>query len=191
MLIVTALFTLTLTASTYVAINKYRDYFGTGSESKTMIIFGGGVVNGNPLPLLEDRLKHAIELDKEHNFQKIIVSGDNRTLDYNEPTAMMMYLEEHGIRSEKIQPDFAGRSTYETCERAKKVFKVNDALLVSESTHLPRALYLCRHFGITAYGSASDGEASKGLKLGQRWREVLARNKAFFNVYIKGEETVF
>ncbi len=155
------------------------------------IVFGGGVAEGQPLPLLADRLLTAKQLLDNGSVDKLILSGDNRQLNYNEPSAMMNYLiNELGADESQLQPDFAGRSTYETCERASKVFSVKKALLITESTHLPRAIYLCRHFEIEAFGVQSDSDASAGLKIGQRWREVLARSKAIFNVYIYGEQTV-
>lgn len=155
------------------------------------IVFGGGVTDSQPLPLVRDRLDVAKDLLDRGYVYKLIVSGDNRALDYNEPTVMRNYLvNELGVAASDVQEDFAGRSTYETCDRAKKIFGLNTAFLISESTHLPRAIYLCRHFGIKAYGIKSDGQASRGPKIGQRWRELLARNKALFNTNVYGEQTV-
>lgn len=160
-------------------------------ESRIGIVFGGGVSEMEPLPLLKDRLNTSKELLDSGYIDKLLLSGDNRTLSYNEPMVMYKYLVENlKVDPEKIELDYAGRSTYETCERAKKVFGISDAYLISESTHLPRAIYLCKHFGIDAYGIDSSGESSKGLQIGQRWREILARNKAIFNIYLIGEETV-
>jgi vancomycin permeability regulator SanA len=160
-------------------------------ESKVGIVFGGGVSEIEPLPLLKDRLDTSKELLDSGYINKLILSGDNRTLSYNEPVVMYNYLVENlKVDPDKLELDYAGRSTYETCERAKKVFGISDAYLISESTHLPRAIYLCKHFGIDAFGIDSSGESSKGLQLGQRWREILARNKAVFNIYLIGEETI-
>ena len=166
------------------------ELISVASDIQVGIVFGGGISDEGPRPLLENRLNTAKQLLDEGFVDKLILSGDNRYLDYNEPAAMFMYLTERGVDPDRLQADFAGRSTYETCERAKKVFGVHEALLISESTHLARAIYLCRHFGIDAYGVQSDGQASSGLKIGQRWREVLASSKAVFNAYIIGEETV-
>ncbi len=161
------------------------------SQFRTGIVFGGGVTEDGPRPLLRDRLDQAAELLEADIVDRLILSGDNRFESYNEPREMFQYLvNERGVSPQVLQADFAGRSTYETCERASKIFGVTHAILVSESTHLPRALYLCKHFDITAYGVQSDGEASSGLKIGQRWREVLARDKATFNTMIWGEPTV-
>lgn len=161
--------------------------------SKTIkigIVFGGGIRDNKPLPLLRDRLLTAKDLLQDGVIEKLVLSGDNRFLEYNEPQVMYTFLIDQGVDPQRLQVDYAGRSTYETCERAKKVFNVHEAILISESTHLPRAIYLCEHFGVTAYGAASDGKSSAGLEVGQRWREILARNKAVFNVYFIGEKTI-
>jgi vancomycin permeability regulator SanA len=163
----------------------------TSEDIHVGIVFGGGVTDEQPLPLLKDRLHAAKQLLDNGLVDKLILSGDNRSLDYNEPAVMLDYLVNSlGVDRDKLQRDYAGRSTYETCERAQKIFGLTSAILVSESTHLPRAIYLCRHFGIDAYGIKSDGQASSGLRIGQRWREVLARDKAVFNSYFFGERTI-
>jgi len=162
-----------------------------GNEKPVGVVLGGGIVDGKPMLLLQDRLDTAAALLGSGKIRKVIVSGDNRYKNYDEPTVMRNYLiREKAIDPSFIQPDYAGRSTYETCERARKIFDLNKALLISESTHLPRAIYLCRSFGIEAYGYTSDGQSSAGLKVGQRWREVFARTKATLNIYILGEKTV-
>lgn len=161
-----------------------------GRSVKVGIVFGGGIQDNQPLPLLRDRLLAAKDLLQSGVIEKLVLSGDNRFLEYNEPLVMYKFLVSEGVDARKLQVDYAGRSTYETCERAKKVFNVHEAILISESTHLPRAIYLCERFGVTTYGAMSDGRSSAGLKIGQRWRELLARNKAIFNVYFIGEKTV-
>jgi SanA protein len=175
----------------YAAYIITPDEFSQSKDGNVAIVFGGGVQENTPLPLVRERLDAAHRLLESGAVTKIIVSGDNRFLNYNEPTVMKNYLiDTYSVDTEVIQEDFAGRSTYETCERANKVFGVTAAYLVSESVHLPRALYLCRHFDIDAYGYASDASAASGLQLGQRWREILARDKAVFNVTILGEQTI-
>ena len=154
------------------------------------IVFGGGLNNGKPLPLLAERLDTAKSLLDRGYIRKIILSGDNRTEEYNEPIAMYSYLIEQGVNAETLQLDQAGRSTYETCERARKIFNLTKAILVSEATHLPRATYLCKSFGVEAIGVKSEGRTASSLYSSQKWREIFARNKALFNVYLIGEQTV-
>lgn len=186
--------------SNYLFIGKYDQYvYGSQSElTKQLsgakpvgIVLGGGIKGGKPKPLLKDRLDTAAQLLNNGTVRKVIVSGDNRFVHYNEPQVMRNYLvREKGISPKKIQLDNAGRSTYETCERASKIFELKKTVLISESTHLPRAVYLCRSFGVEAYGLQSDGESSAGLRIGQRWREVMARTKASINIYLIGERTI-
>ncbi len=167
-----------------------EDLRQAASEYDVAIVFGGGLNDGKPLPLLAERLETAKKLIDDGLVRKVILSGDNRTLDYNEPIAMYNYLIEKGVAPSFLQLDQAGRSTYETCERAAKIFNLKRAILVSETTHLTRASYLCQHFGIETIGVKSEGATATALYASQSWREILARNKAVFNIYIRGEQTV-
>jgi vancomycin permeability regulator SanA len=160
------------------------------SGIKIGIILGGGVGLEKPSTIVKDRLDTAVELIDKGYIDILLLSGDNSFDDYNEPQVMYSYLIEQGIPAEKLYRDFAGRSTYATCERAKKIFGVNSAFLISQDTHLPRAVYLCRHFGIDAYGVIAETETLKRTWVYQRSREFLARGKAVFNAYILGEDTI-
>lgn len=183
---------------TYLKIGSYGKYIlssdpaiaRTLSEPPVALILGGGIEDGKPRPLLQDRLDTAVHLYEQGRVQKLLVSGDNRFENYNEPEVMLQYLVQKGVPVDDIQLDNAGRSTYESCERAQKVFGLKKVLLVSQATHLPRAIYLCRSFGIEAYGFAADEQAATGLHIAQRWREVMARTKAGINVHLLGEKTV-
>jgi SanA protein len=159
-------------------------------SAEVLLVLGGGInSNLTPRPLLENRLTATAELYQNGRYQHIIVSGDNRFENYNEPTVMKRYLTKmRGIREDVVQEDFAGRSTYESCERAAKIFGVKELVIVSQRSHLPRAIFLCRQFGIRAVGYAADDVP--GLSKSQRLREVAANVKAFFNVYIIGEKTI-
>lgn len=183
-------------AGNYALIGRYDRYIEPADDlpsGTVAVVFGGGIENGRPKPLIADRLDAGAALLKAGKVRKLIVSGDNRFHSYDEPAAMREYLVGKGVDPALIQEDTAGRSTYETCERAKKVFGLDRAVLVSESAHLPRAIFTCRKFGIEACGFSSDGPALEQfpeVRRGQRMREVLARTKATFNVYVRGERTI-
>lgn len=157
------------------------------ANAPVAIVLGAGITkDGKPYKELQGRLDVAAEAFRVGYVRKIIVSGDNRSHGYNEPDAMRTYLvNEKGIAAKYIQPDYAGRSTYETCERAAKVFGLKKAMIVSTRSHLPRAIYLCRHFGVESYGIAGGAEANNSWR-----REPLARVKAVINIYIWGEKTI-
>ena len=138
-------------------------------ETRVAIVFGAAVYeNGRLSAILRDRMDVAIQLYQQGSVEKLLVSGDNRFVEYDEPTAMMEYAIAQGVPAEDIQPDFAGRRTYDTCYRAKHVFQVDEAILVTQQFHLPRALFTCRQLGISGTGVAADLQLYRGA----RWYEL-------------------
>jgi SanA protein len=121
------------------------------------IVFGAGLNrDGSPTPVLRDRVTTAANLYFAGKVQKLLVSGDNRFAYYNEPGAMMQYAVQLGVPEKDIVQDFAGRSTYDTCYRAKYIFGVSNAILVTQGYHLPRAIFLCNELGVSAVGVPAD-----------------------------------
>lgn len=121
------------------------------------IVFGAGLWrDGSPTPVLRDRVATAAELYFNKKVQKLLMSGDNQYANYNEPGAMREYALKLGVPDEDIVLDYAGRRTYDTCYRAKAIFGLNNAILVTQSFHLPRAIYTCNHLGLQAIGVAAD-----------------------------------
>lgn len=169
------------------ADNKYVLKPSDLHHERIGIVLGAGITKDNkPFRELQARLDAAAKAIDANQVDKLLLSGDNRFKKYNEPDAMINYLTEvKHISRNKLQPDYAGRSTYESCERAAKVFGLQKAIIISAPTHLPRAIYLCRHFGIEAYGLSSELDANNGSR-----RELQANVKAVFNLYIHGENTV-
>ena len=126
-------------------------------NQRVAIVFGARVYGSGRLSgMLRDRVDTAIALYKAGKVQKLLLSGDNQFADYNEPGAMMAYTIAQGVPAEDVQPDYAGRRTYDTCYRAKAIFQVESAVLVTQRFHLPRALLLCDQLGIEAVGVAAD-----------------------------------
>lgn len=121
------------------------------------IVFGAGYWPSGALSdILRDRLDSAIELYLDGRVEKLLFSGDNRFVDYNEPGKMLEYALEQGIPEEDIVLDYAGRRTYDTCYRARDIFQVEDAILVTQRYHLPRALYICQSLDLEAAGYIAD-----------------------------------
>lgn len=137
---------------------RTRIYLTSDAPSAPVaIVFGAGLRrDGSPTPVLRDRVETAVELYQLGKVQKILMSGDNRFLDYNEPGAMAAYAAELGVPQEDIALDYAGRRTYDTCYRARDIFNVQNALLITQSFHLPRAIYTCNALGVSAVGVSAD-----------------------------------
>jgi SanA protein len=154
------------------------------NQPRIAIVFGAGVLSdGTPSAMLEDRVRTAAELYRAQKIDRILVSGDNRFANYNEPKAMREYLISHAVAPKDIIMDYAGRSTYETCLRAREIFEVRRALLITQRFHLPRALYLASSLGLEVQGVAADRlDYGEELEF-QKWRETAAEFKAFFNIH--------
>ncbi len=150
----------------------------------TAIVLGAKVsTQGIPSDYLQDRLDMAIELYRNKKITRFLLSGDHGQTSYDEVNNMKAYLIGHGINTVDIFLDHAGFDTYSTMVRARKIFQVKDAIIVTQEFHLPRSVYIARSKGIEAYGIKADKRkyaAMKSIKL----REMLAKVKAFTEVTI-------
>lgn len=153
-------------------------------ERPVAIVFGAGYwPNGALSDILRDRLDAGIALYRAGRVQKLLLSGDNRFVNYNEPAKMLEYALAQGVPRADIVLDYAGRRTYDTCYRARDIFQVRKVVLVTQRYHLPRALLLCRGLGLDAVGYAADHVPYVHI----RWywtREVLALWKAGWDLYV-------
>jgi SanA protein len=144
----------------YVRWKTQSRIYRTAADSPAApvaIVFGAGLNrNGTPMPVLADRVATAVELYKAGKVGKLLLSGDNRFPEYNEPEAMRQYAVSLGVPEADLVLDYAGRRTYDSCYRARFIFDVKKAVLVSQEFHLPRAVYLCGRLGIESVGVAAD-----------------------------------
>jgi SanA protein len=159
---------------------------GQAPPAPIAIVFGAGLTrSGAPTPVLRDRIETAADLYFSGKVQKLLMSGDNRFDYYNEPGAMRQYALELGVPDDAIALDFAGRRTYDTCYRAKAIFEVKEAILVTQKFHLPRALYTCNQLGLHANGVTADHRSYRTLtRLSWQIRELPASLVALSDVLI-------
>ncbi|MCC6454954.1 MAG: YdcF family protein [Caldilineaceae bacterium] len=121
------------------------------------IVFGARVYSNERLSaMLRDRVDTAIDLYHAGKVDMLLLSGGQNGLEYDEPGAMMAHALERGVPAEAIQPDYGGRRTYDSCYRAAHIFQVEQAVLVTQEFHLPRALLLCDNLGIQVVGVKAD-----------------------------------
>lgn len=147
--------------------------------AEAILVLGASVfANGQVSDMLGDRLDTALSLYEAQRAPKVLVSGDHGSVDYDETGTMKRYLTEHGVPARNIFMDHAGFSTYESMYRAKHIFEVKKVIIVTQSYHLKRAVYVARSLGMEAYGVASDQRAYLNMDK-FKVREFLARNKDF------------
>lgn len=158
----------------------------TITPTRVAIVFGAGLWrDGTPTPILRDRIATAAELYFSGKVEKLLMSGDNRFTDYNEPASMQEYAVSLGVPADDIVLDYAGHRTYDTCYRASEIFNVDEAILVTQGYHLPRAIYTCNKLGIRALGVPADRrDYRRGSLIYWNMRELPATVVALWQVHI-------
>ncbi|MCX7683066.1 MAG: YdcF family protein [Anaerolineae bacterium] len=150
------------------------------------LVLGAGLwADGSLTPVLADRVATAAELYHAGKVQKLLLSGDNRFINYNEPKAMMEYAIRLGVPEEDIVLDYAGRRTYDSCYRARRIFGVERAVVVTQRFHAPRALYLCHHLGVDAVAALADRQDYTIRRLKWETREYLALALAWWDINVR------
>ena len=168
-----------------MAWNKIHTVENAPSE-RAAIIFGAGLRrDGTPTAVLRDRVETGVNLYFDGKVEKLLMSGDNSLVEYNEPEAMRQYAISLGVPEQDIVLDYAGRRTYDTCYRAKSIFGLDSALLVTQKFHLPRALFLCNVLGVKATGvEANNNYYLKRTRFFWNIREQFATFTAFMDIYV-------
>ena len=151
---------------------------GELGRAPVAIVLGAGVrSDGKPSDALADRLEQALELYRSGTVRKLLLTGDHGTREYDETNCMRRWVLARGVKEEDVFCDHAGFSTHDSLARARQVFGIARAIVVTQAFHLPRALYTAAVLGIEAQGVACDRrEYQKGL-----WyalRETGSRAKA-------------
>lgn len=146
-------------------------------ESVAVVLGAGVRADGTLSAVLEDRLFTAVELYRTGKVRKLLLTGDHGTTSYDEPGAMARWVEARGVPACDVFLDHAGFDTYASLARAKRVFGVERALVVSQAFHLPRALYVARQLGIEAVGVRADRRPYEKAVF-YALRETFARAKA-------------
>jgi vancomycin permeability regulator SanA len=149
------------------------------------IVFGAQLrADGHtPKAFLAGRLATAVRLYRAGKVRALLVSGDAHGDSGDEVAVMTRYLTEHGVPTERVVADPYGLDSYDTCRRARDVYGVTRALLVSQRFHLLRAITLCRHLGLAVNGVGASCQECQNVTLAYNAaREVLADVKAVRDV---------
>ena len=161
------------------------DKAATLTEVDCILVLGCGLKNdGSPSDMLTDRLIVGTSLYKSGASPKLLMSGDHGSAEYDEVNAMKSFALKENIPSADIFMDHAGFSTYESIYRAKEVFGADKIIVVTQSYHLPRALYIAESLGMEAYGVSADVRSYRGQFVRDA-RELLARSKDFLYTLTK------
>ena len=154
----------------------------TENPPRVAIVLGARVwENGELSPVLYDRIITAVELYRAGRVKKLLMSGDNPSENYDEPTAMKAVAVKLGVPASDVVLDFAGRRTFDTCFRAKEIFGISKAIIVTQKFHQARTLYLCNNLGVDSVGIAANRRTYEGENY---WtiREFFSRASAWMEI---------
>ncbi|MEU3945302.1 ElyC/SanA/YdcF family protein [Streptomyces sp. NPDC029526] len=188
--VVAGLGTLALLPSTWLHLTTDGRLHTAAGVPRTdvAVVFGAGLWDGEPSPYLAHRLDAAAELYRAGRIRVVLVTGDNSREDYDEPDAMRAYLTRHGVPDARIVSDYAGFDTWDSCVRAKKIFGVDRAVLISQGFHVRRAVALCEAAGVTSHGVGVDERHDVTWYYGSA-REILAAGKAAVDAVFRPDPT--
>lgn len=165
--------------------SMYSNVRSISGKNVALVLGAGLEPNGSPSYILHDRLETSAKLYKAKKVKKIVVSGDNRFKNYSEPDAMKAALVKMGVPANVIQPDFAGRRTYDSCWRMNHIFSQTDIIIVTQSFHMTRSLFLCNHLGVKSIGMIADKPRYSAADWNWwTFRDKLSILKAYFDIYI-------
>lgn len=179
-----------------VGINAYmisyaNKYILTEEDLKSedfdcIMVLGAGLWDGEPSPMLQERLDFGLIAYETECSEKLLMSGDHGRKEYDEVNKMKEVAIQNGVPADNVFMDHAGFSTYESMYRARDVFQVEKMVIVTQEYHLYRAVYNARKLGIDAYGFAAD---RLEYPIYNDVREALARLKDFFYCIVEPEPT--
>jgi SanA protein len=153
------------------------------SDGDVALVFGAGLSrSGLPSPVLADRVRTAASLFQSGKVQRLLLSGSAGAAGYDEPQAMRQLALSLGVPPESILLDHSGNRTFESCRQARYAFGLQQAVLVTQRFHLPRALATCDSLGLKALGVSAD-QRRYGLLSQVIWqvREVPATLRALWD----------
>ena len=157
---------------------------GSVPAAPVALVLGAQVgADGHPSAFLEARLETARQLLAAGKVKAVLVSGDHAEWGYDEPGSMLVWLVTHGVPASRVVLDHAGFDTYDSCARARRIFGVRQAVVVTQDFHLERAVAICRTLGIDATGVGDDSvRAFREVWLRGEIREEFAAVKAALDV---------
>jgi SanA protein len=159
----------------YAKLPDHRVALVLGTSTKT--------TSGHPNDFFVKRMDTAAELYKMGKIDHFILSGDNRSMYYNEPIEMQKALIKRGVPTAAITLDYAGLRTLDSVIRSKEIFGQNRIIIITQPFHSYRALFISHYHNIDAVAMATEGPAYE-TSVKVRVREYFARTKAVLDVYV-------
>ena len=173
-----------------LSYGKVHDVADTEPRDVAIVLGAQVLPSGTPSAYLRGRLDVAADLYRSGKAKVILVSGDHRETHYNEPKVMKTYLVSKGVPAARIVEDVAGLDTYDTCVRARRIFGVDRAIMVTQDYHEIRTVATCRMTGLDAVGVPDRTQPRDNVWWYGWGREFGSRLKMIWDVVSRREPTL-
>lgn len=164
----------------YLKTERFQNH-RSARPATVAVVPGASVYKNEPSPVLKDRLDCALELYHQGKVRKILLSGDNGSIYYNEVKPMLLYILKNEVNERDIFVDHAGFRTLDTLVRAKEIFQVKDLIFVSQRVYQPRAAFLANKIGLKFQAFEADRRIYTSGPF-SRIREFFARTLAWVDM---------
>ena len=192
-LVIIAIATVVINIHIVASTREYiYDNLDSVPERYTAIVLGAGVRNSHPSPIFQERIKTGTTLLQSGKAHKMLITGDHGRKKYDEVNTAFNYIVQYYKSNlDDIFLDHAGFSTYESMYRARDVFQVKDAIIITQNFHIHRSVYIARQLGIDAVGCRTINiyQYSKTSLIKWNIRELLARVKTFLLIKTNAQPT--
>ena len=152
-------------------------------HAQVALVLGASVFDdGTPTDALADRLAAGAALYRTGRVTRVLVSGERSTAAYDQVDVMRRELVRMGVPDGEIFTDHGGFDTWDSMVRARKVYDVRSAVVVTQGWHMPRALWLGKRAGLQVHGLVADPIHSDEHERSFTTSEIFARVKAVIDV---------
>jgi uncharacterized SAM-binding protein YcdF (DUF218 family) len=131
--------------------------YDNAQSADVIVVMGAAQYDGEPSPLLESRLAHALKLWQDKRAPLIAVTGGKQEADrFTEAAASRRWLTDRGVPTSAIVAEETGRSTWESLENLQPVLaasNVRTAIAASSNWHVERVRLTLKELGFHATGS--------------------------------------
>ena len=192
LIIIVALFAMVLGINLYIVGATKTSVFEQISQVPQMefgLVMGTDLLrfNGSTNLHFLNRTESAAKTYLSGKVSRLLISGNKNNKGFNEVAGMEAEILAKGVPKGVLILDFDGNTTWESARRAKEVYHLQKIIIITDVFHAPRAIFLCRHFGIDAVAFCQDKESFGFWFIRYHAREWLARVKAFGQVLVDGK----
>ena len=160
-------------------VAAYITWVGQRDDARpadAIIVLGAAAYDAKPSPVVEERIRHGIDLYRRGLAPKLIFTGGYGGVGarFSESQVARRYALRQGVPDKAILIESLSRNTHDNLRQASLLMQqhqLHDVIVVSDPLHMARALRISKELGIRAVGSPTP--TSRFRTFATRWRFLL------------------